>query len=273
MLDHIKHVGKIVGLVNLTGYTVSTVFETDKITDLFGVGSFGIASLSLANKIGIFAHPLGKNLRLFAATSMITLWSGRLASFLFNRILNLGEDKRLQKFFRDKESNEGWFDKKKSNFPIRLASFWTIQFLWGNLTLLPFTLLASVASTQPIGIISYTALGFAGVGFLIESIADHQKNSFKTKNPNELCTTGLWSQSRHPNYFGELLFWWSMYAFAAPVLSLSQNMISILSPLTITFLLFKVSGIPLLEKNYEKNYSEDYKKWKKTTNLMIPFKL
>ena len=266
--SNIIHVSKIVGLINIGGYTFSTIFKTDKITDLCGVGSFGVATLSLAKRTGVFTDIFkGGNVRLGCGLALATIWSFRLSTFLFQRVLNLSGDKRLEKFFP--KEDEGWFDKTRANFPLRLLTFWTIQFLWGNLTLMPLTFLASVPSVA-MGPVSWLAMGGAATGFTIEAIADYQKNSFKNKNPTQLCNTGLWSRSRHPNYFGEMLFWSSMWLVCSPALTPTQIALSSLSPLTVTGLLLFVSGIPLLEKKYKKNYDKEYEKWKKNTNLLIP---
>ncbi len=266
--NNIIHVSKVIGLVNIAGYTFSTIFKTDKVTDLCGVGSFGIATLSLARRTGAFSNIFkGGNLRLGIGLALTTLWSFRLSSFLFQRVLHLSGDKRLEKFFP--KEDEGWFDKTRANFPLRLLTFWTIQFLWGNLTLMPLTLLASVPSV-PMGAVGWLFFSSATTGFIIETIADYQKNSFKNNNPTKLCTVGLFSKSRFPNYFGEILFWSSMWLACSPALSPTQIVISSLSPVTVTGLLFFVSGIPLLEKKYKNTYGKEYEKWKKDTNLLIP---
>ena len=98
--NNIIHVSKVIGLVNIAGYTFSTIFKTDKVTDLCGVGSFGIATLSLARRTGAFSNIFkGGNLRLGIGLALTTLWSFRLSSFLFQRVLHLSGDKRLEKFF------------------------------------------------------------------------------------------------------------------------------------------------------------------------------
>lgn len=121
-----------------------------------------------------------------------------IASYLFSRVLRVGEDKRLRKFFKAKD--EGFLDKTKSNFPVKLAYFWSIQSLWGFLVLLPVTYVNSVPSVA-LGPIStgLAALGF--LGFLIEAISDWQKDSYRSdpKNNAHWCDAGLWKFSRHPN--------------------------------------------------------------------------
>ncbi len=75
--------------------------------------------------------------------------------------------------------------------------------------------------------------------------------------------SGLWSYTRHPNYFGEATMWWGIYLMAFPI-----AWWSIISPMLITWLLLKVSGIPMLEKRWEGN--KEYERYKKNTNAFFP---
>ena len=116
------------------------------------------------------------------------------------------------------------------------------------------------------------------VGFAIETIADHQKNVFRSdsKNDGRVCNVGLYKVVRYPNYLGEITVWWSIYFASIPLLSPIQRAISIISPSFITFLLLKVSGIPLLEESSKKNYGQgkyakEYEKYVQDTPQLIPF--
>lgn len=102
----------------------------------------------------------------------------------------------------------------------------------------------------------------------IETIADVQMNSFKKRSTDAkaINRTGLWKKSRHPNYFGEILFWVSMFLFC---ISVASNMwVMVFSPLVV-FLLFGVVSIPMMEKRQLQNKPE-YEKYKKETNLLLP---
>jgi steroid 5-alpha reductase family enzyme len=104
-------------------------------------------------------------------------------------------------------------------------------------------------------------------GLTIETIADAQLLAFRrVKKPGEILQTGLWRYSRHPNYFGEITLWWGMGILA---LSLPGGWIGLLGPLTITFLITRVSGIPLLEKRYE--HDREYQAYAKRTSVLIPW--
>ena len=103
--------------------------------------------------------------------------------------------------------------------------------------------------------------------FLFESVSDFQLLQFKRSNPtkNEIMRTGLWKYSRHPNYFGEILIWWGLFFISS---AFGRWYIAILSPITISWLLIRVSGVPMLEEKYKNNPA--YQEYIRTTNALIP---
>ncbi|MEI7664308.1 MAG: DUF1295 domain-containing protein, partial [Bacteroidota bacterium] len=107
-----------------------------------------------------------------------------------------------------------------------------------------------------------------GAGFMIETIGDYQLTEFK-KNPanqGKIITTGLWSVTRHPNYFGEALVWWGIGCYA---LSFQHGWYTLAGPAVITLLLRFVSGVPMLEKKYEGR--PDWEEYKSQTAPFVPF--
>ncbi|MCU0388088.1 MAG: DUF1295 domain-containing protein [Chitinophagaceae bacterium] len=106
------------------------------------------------------------------------------------------------------------------------------------------------------------------LGFLFQAIGDYQLARFsKTKQPGQIMQSGLWKYSRHPNYFGEICMWWGIWLMVA---SFPNGAWAIISPVTITWLLAKVSGVPMLEKKYEGN--PDFEAYKKRTPALFPWK-
>jgi|688.fasta_scaffold369724_1 steroid 5-alpha reductase family enzyme len=104
-------------------------------------------------------------------------------------------------------------------------------------------------------------------GFLFQTIGDFQLTRFaKTKQPGQIMQTGLWKYSRHPNYFGEIAMWWGIWLMVA---TLPYGIWAIISPLTITYLLAFVSGVPMLEKKYAGNLQ--FENYKQNTNALIPW--
>jgi steroid 5-alpha reductase family enzyme len=113
------------------------------------------------------------------------------------------------------------------------------------------------------------------VGFITESTADFQKSAFKSdaKNKGRFIDTGLWSVSRHPNYFGEILMWCGVAGVAVSMnASPGISVASCASPLFVTFLLTQMSGIPILEKMADERWGNEtaYQEYKRNTPCLIP---
>ena len=138
--------------------------------------------------------------------------------------------------------------------------------------MLPATFILNSSLDLPLTTLSYIGIIIWIMGFSIETIADHQKFTFKNKNKTGFITTGLWRYSRHPNYFGEMTLWWGLFLIVIPYLS-GLAWLTILGPLFITFILLFVSGIPPLEKKYDQRYGKlkEYQEYKKNTSVLIPW--
>ncbi|MBO0441832.1 DUF1295 domain-containing protein [Candidatus Enterococcus ikei] len=106
------------------------------------------------------------------------------------------------------------------------------------------------------------------IGFSFETIGDYELTQFKkdSRNHGKLLTSGLWSITRHPNYFGEALSWWGIFLIS---LNEVRNIWGIIGPITITLLLLFVSGVPLLEKKYKDR--SDFIAYAKKTPKFVPF--
>lgn len=105
---------------------------------------------------------------------------------------------------------------------------------------------------------------------VFEAVADRQLRDFLAQKTGGIMQTGLWKYSRHPNYFGEVTFWWGIFLITIP--SSSEFVINpffLISPLTITFLILYVSGIPMVEKKYENNQA--FQVYKTKTNAFFPW--
>jgi steroid 5-alpha reductase family enzyme len=106
------------------------------------------------------------------------------------------------------------------------------------------------------------------IGFFFEAVGDYQLSKFKKKaeNKGKIMTQGVWKYTRHPNYFGESVMWWGIFLIA---LSVNNGWTALISPLVITFLLLKVSGIKMLEKKYLGN--KEFEEYAKKTNAFFPW--
>jgi steroid 5-alpha reductase family enzyme len=142
-----KQSNTIVGSINLVGFIITAITKTHKLTDLLGTGSFVVATvfMSYQSYLNLSSHksqlPFYVN-RLFWINCAVILWGSRLGIYLFQRILKTHEDRRLKSFFP--QSDEKWFDIRKSNFPINLGGFWFLQALWAIICLLPVMMINSL---------------------------------------------------------------------------------------------------------------------------------
>jgi steroid 5-alpha reductase family enzyme len=189
---------------------------------------------------------------------LVAVWAIRLGTFLYRRIHKAGKDDR--------------FDEIKPSF-IRFLNVWTIQGLWVTFTMA--AALIAITTTYRKELDLFAVAGFLVwiLGFAIEVTADSQKSRFSAnpENKGRFIQSGLWSRSRHPNYFGEITLWVGITIIALPVLH-GWQWIALISPVFVTLLLTRVSGIPLLEKKADKKWGgqEDYEEYKKKTPVLIP---
>jgi len=105
-------------------------------------------------------------------------------------------------------------------------------------------------------------------------VADRQKSHFKADSQNDgrFINTGLWSWSRHPNYFGEIVLWIGVAVITLPVLQ-GWQWLTLISPVFITLLLTRISGVPMLEARADEKWGgqEDYEIYKRSTSVPIPW--
>lgn len=234
-------------------FVFAAYLKTDVFTDITYSLSFVLLTAVLYLTSG------GKGAAQVIASAMVILWGIRLGSYLFNRILHIKVDHR--------------FDDKRNN-PVRFGMFWLLQAVTVWVVMLPvFGILSAPESLEPpVWALAVSVAGFLA-GFLIEAVADAQKYRFKSKEENrgKFMAEGLWSWSRHPNYFGEMLLWWSI-AFPGLFIFRGAEFLYFIGPLFITLLIRFVSGVPLLEKSAEEKWggSEAYVKYKGSTSLLIP---
>jgi steroid 5-alpha reductase family enzyme len=191
--------------------------------------------------------------------AVVVIWGVRLGTFLFQRVRKRGKDAR--------------FDTIKPSL-ISFLSTWTLQGLWVTFTL--SAALAAITATRrrPLGLTALIGAIIWGVGFVIEVVADGQKNRFRARPENQghFIQSGLWAHSRHPNYFGEILLWIGVAIIAAPNLR-GWSWVTLLSPVFVTVLLTQISGIPILERRADDRWGgqDDYETYKENTPVLIPW--
>ena len=236
-------------------FLLSYYWHTEKFYDLTGSVTYIFITLVALYHKGQFIGPRA-DIRSLLLAMIIIIWALRLGSFLFMRILKDKEDRR--------------FNEWKFSFALFLRT-WTLQGMWIFLTSI-----AAITAISTRKIVAPDILLFVGgflwlFGFLFETISDFQKRKFKSKNKDGFITSGLWSVSRHPNYFGEIVLWIGVAIIAYPTLY-GWQYVSLISPLFIYLLLTRVSGIPLLEEHAEKKWGKDkkYISYKEKTPELFP---
>jgi steroid 5-alpha reductase family enzyme len=224
------------------------------LADIFwGLGFVLIAWLSFALTGGY----LGRKLLLALLT---TAWGLRLSLHIAWRNWGQGEDRRYQDW-RAKRGASFWWVSLFTVFLIQAVLLWLISLAvqFGQISPAPAR---------------FTGLDFLGslvwaAGFTFEAVADWQLARFKADpaNRGKVMNRGLWAYSRHPNYFGESLIWWGLFLVA---LATPYGWWALISPVVITFLLLKVSGVVLLEKDIVARRPE-YQEYLETTSAFIPW--
>ena len=251
----VKNAVLLAYVIHWIAYIPAYMFQTEKFYDLTG----SVTYLSVVWFVFLYTYKsISLNFGNLILVLLISIWTIRLGLFLFMRIHKAGEDKR----FRTIKTSASQF----------FMTF-TLSGLWVTLC----SMCALVAISSPEGLVM-NALTYVGIilfiiGFGIEIVADNQKTAFRSieANKDSFITSGLWSKSRHPNYFGEVLLW-----FAIAVISFSSleglQLITLISPVFTYILLVYVSGVRMLEDMNDKKWAdnEQYKSYKKNTPMLFP---
>ncbi len=207
----------------------------------------------------VTAYLLGdmQGLRPVVVLFLILIWGFRLLTHIGLRNRGKPEDHRYKK----------WREEWGESFLVR--TYFQV-FLFQGLLSVIISLPVTWTLTHPspslhildfIGIITWTT------GFFFETVGDYQLLRFKQNpvNKGKIMKYGLWHYTRHPNYFGEVTMWWGVFLIC---ISVPGSYWTIIGPLTITYLILKVSGTPMLERKYTDN--PEYRDYIKTTSSLFP---
>ena len=192
-------------------------------------------------------------------TTLAVIWGVRLAWHIGSRNIGKGEDFRYQAM------------RKRHGDKFPLVSLYTVFLLQGVLMwIISLPLQAAQVPAEPARLTALDMLGAAVflVGFFFEVVGDWQLRQFKSDpaNKGKLMDRGLWAFTRHPNYFGDALLWWGFYFVACA----AGGWWTVFSPVLMTFLLLKVSGVAMLERSLTKTKPE-YESYARRTNAFLPW--
>lgn len=249
-------VALLLGALLLMVFGLALFLENNSIIDIAYGPLFVIALSSLAF---FWQHWSDRQWLLIL---LITLWGLRLGLRILRKNWRKPED------FRYRAWREAWTKRGMLYFFFR--SLTQIYLLQGTVVLIVLTpaLIAFSQTQVSLMWLNYLGVGLWCLGFFFETVGDWQLDRF-IRNPTHqgnIMTTGLWRYTRHPNYFGEATMWWGIFLL---VLGLPFWPLAIVSPLLITFLLLKVSGIPMLEARFAGR--PDWEAYKAKTNAFLPW--
>ncbi|PWN93882.1 DUF1295-domain-containing protein [Acaromyces ingoldii] len=251
-----------------------------RILSSFGIRSASAVGLSSSTAASALAADhwtsrliLNRHPRQLIASALVAFWAARLGTFLFQRIQKSGKDSR--------------FDEIKQS-PPKFFGAWMMQATWISLTALPiFMLNALPARSLPaLGLLDAGALLVWSAGWGLEVVADRTKSAWRAerdagKHSEKFLTRGVWSWSRHPNYFGEVSLWTGQALLALPTLLKSRPTLlgpwapyaALASPALEYGLIRYISGVPMLEEGMDKKLKDDpaYKKYKDEVPCFVPF--
>ncbi|MFT7507540.1 MAG: steroid 5-alpha reductase family enzyme [Acidimicrobiales bacterium] len=250
-LEQIAFTFSVIGVFVTGLFILSLILKRNDIADVaWGTGIFTVALVS-------YFSGTQSELSLIL-TVLAGLWGMRLTLRIFLRNRKKTEDFRYKK----------WRDEWGKWFYIR--SYFQVYLLQGFLMVAvgySFVHVSIFGNTGVLSLVSVIGLLVWLVGYFFETVGDWQLDRFIMSKPppGEILSSGLWKYTRHPNYFGEVTMWWGVWIMIA---SLPMGYIALVSPLIITYLILKVSGIPMLEKSFADN--QNFQEYKKRTSAFFP---
>ena len=250
MLATIFQIGLFIFCYVSVWFLISLLLKRNDIADI----AWGLGFVAIVIFLFITQTATKQSVIVYMLT---VIWGIRLAIHIGVRSKDKPED------FRYKKWREEWgeYFVLRSYLQVYLLQGF---FMW--IISLPI-IVVSMAQNQPISPFVLIGCIIWLIGFVFESIGDYQLMIFikQRQNKSDIMQTGLWKYTRHPNYFGEVLVWWGIFIMVLP---LEYGLWAIISPITISFLLLYVSGIPMLEAKYKDNVA--FQEYKKRTSAFFP---
>jgi len=207
-----------------------------------------------------FALADGYEGRSILISVLVTIWGLRLSFHIARRNWSEPEDRRYQRM-RERVGARFWWRSYVTVFLLQGALLWTIS--------MPLLAAQNAAAPDGFRIWDFLALIVWEIGFLFEAGGDWQLSRFRSDpaNAGKVMNRGLWRYTRHPNYFGDAMIWWAFFVIAAHT---TDGWITIFSPIIMTFLLVRVSGVTMLERDLKLS-KPDYAEYIRRTSAFIPW--
>lgn len=236
----------------LVVYAIAQFIKDNSIVDIaWGIGFIIATAIALYGSGVFFMQNILVDL-------LVLIWGLRLAIYIFIRHHGKGED------YRYKEMRDGW---GKNVALMGLLKVFLPQAIVMFIIAFPI-LIVNCFPHNSFQLTDVAGLLIWFIGFYFEVVGDRQMYNYKKDpaNKGKVMDRGLWKYTRHPNYFGEATMWWGIFVLAIPS---GYIWMSFFSPVLITLLIIKVTGVELLEKKYRDN--PEYRNYIKTTNSFLPW--
>lgn len=252
MAQSLLWAGGVLLLVVTLLWLLSLYLRDAGIADIFWGAGF-----VLVNWLAFLRHPSAPSWAHWLLSGLVTLWGLRLSLHIFLRNRGRPEDFRYAAW-REQHGRRWIWRSYLQVFLLQGGLLWLIS--------IPLIAAHSLADRPSALLAGAGALVWA-VGFFFEAVGDWQLARFKSDpaNRGKLMTTGLWRYTRHPNYFGDAAQWWGFYLIAASL----GAWWTVFSPLLMTFLLVRVSGVRMLEQSMSRR--PGYAEYMRRTSAFLPW--
>lgn len=234
-------------------WLLSLVLRDSSIVDIFWGAGFVVLAWATA------LRAVAPGPRTWLLVALVSAWGIRLAVHIFRRNRGRGEDYRYRAW-REQAGAAWWW-----------RSYGKVFLLQGAIMVIvaaPLLAALSAAPHAPLGLLDIAGAALWAIGFGFETVGDAQLARFKANpaNRGRVLRTGVWRYTRHPNYFGDATVWWGHFLVAAA----GGAWWTVFSPLLMTFLLVRVSGVALLETSL-RAAKPDYADYVATTSPFVPW--
>jgi len=241
-----------IAILMLATWVVSVIVDDASIVDVvWGLG-FVVATWA-----AYFASPIDTTTdRSLLMLILVTVWGLRLTGYLAWRNVGKGEDRRYQQM-RKKSPDSFWLTSLFTVFALQALLMWIVA----------VPAVVTQGSEGTLFWLDYLGTGIWIVGLFFETVGDLQLARFKSRpdSKGQVMERGLWRYTRHPNYFGDFCVWWGIYLVALA----GGSWWAVVSPLLMTALLMRFSGVGLLERTITRRRPE-YEEYIRTTNAFFP---